>query len=142
VVFTCNHCPWVKAWEDRLVALCNEYEKQGIGVVAVNSNDPTDYPEDGYAEMQARAKAKGYEFPYVVDATSGVARAFGATHTPEAYLFDAAGRLVYTGAIDDNAHDPEAVKSRFLKDALDAVVAGSPVPVARTKALGCSIKLR
>jgi hypothetical protein len=142
VVFTCNHCPWAQAWEDRIVALGNEYRGKGIGVVAVNANDPSAYPEDGYESMQARAKQKGYQFPYVVDATSGVARAFAATRTPEAYLFDAGGRLVYTGAIDDNAQDPAAVKARYLKDALDAVLAGAPVPLAKTKALGCSIKFR
>jgi hypothetical protein len=142
VVFTCNHCPWAQAWEARVVALGNEYRSKGVGVVAVNANDPSAYPEDDYGPMQERAKAKGYEFPYVVDATSGVARAFSATRTPEAYLFDARGKLVYTGAIDDNAQEPAAVTSRYLKDALDAVVGGTPVPLARTKALGCSIKFR
>jgi peroxiredoxin len=142
VVFTCNHCPWARAWEERIVALGNAGRGQGIGVLAVNSNDTAGYPEDGYEQMQARAKEKGYEFPYVVDATSGVARAFGATRTPEAYLFDAQGRLVYTGAIDDNAKDPDAVKAHYLKDALDAIAGARPVALAKTKALGCSIKLR
>jgi hypothetical protein len=142
VVFTCNHCPWARAWEDRLVALGNSYQGKGIGVVAVNSNDPAEFPEDGWEQMQARAKSKGYGFPYVVDATSGVARAFGASKTPEAYLFDREGRLVYTGAIDDNARDPGAVREPYLKNALDAVVAGAPVRQPTTKALGCSIKLR
>ncbi len=142
VVFTCNHCPWARAWEGRIVALGNAYRGKGVGVIAVNSNDPTGYAEDGYEQMQARAKEKGYEFPYVVDATSGVARAFGATKTPEAYLFDAHGRLVYSGAVDDNANDPAAVKAQYLKDALDAVADGTAVAVPRTKALGCSIKFR
>lgn len=142
VVFTCNHCPWARAWEERIVALGNACRGKGIGVVAVNSNDPSEYTEDGYEPMQARAKEKGFEFPYVVDATSGVARAFGATKTPEAYLFDAHGKLVYAGAVDDNAKDPGAVKAQYLKDALDAVAGGRPVTIARTKALGCSIKFR
>lgn len=142
VVFTCNHCPWAKAWEGRIVALGNTYRLKGIGVVAVSSNDPKEYPEDAWEEMQKRAKDEGYEFPYVVDATSDAARAFGATKTPEAYLFDVSGKLVYSGAIDDNARDPDAVKVQYLKDALEAVVKGGEVPIKKTKALGCSIKLR
>lgn len=142
VIFSCNHCPWVKAWEARMVALGNEYSQKGVGVVAVNSNDITVYPDDDMDHMVAQAKEHGYRFPYVMDATSEVARAFGATHTPEAFLFDAQGKLVYHGAIDDNAEKPQEVKKTYLADALAAVVAGKPVPVAETKALGCSIKFR
>lgn len=142
VIFSCNHCPWVKAWQARMVVLGNEYSKKGIGVVAVNANDPVAYPDDDLAHMKAQAKEHGYQFPYVVDATSDVARAFGATRTPEAFLFDANGVLVYHGAIDDNAEKPEAVQKRYLADALEALLGGKPVPVAETKALGCSIKFR
>ncbi len=142
VLFICNHCPWVKMWQPRIAELGNAALKSGFGVVAVNGNDPADYPEDSFDEMVKRAKAVGYRFPYVVDATSDVARAFGATRTPEAFLFDADGQLVYHGAIDDNARDPRAVKSRWLADALAAVAAGKPVPVAESKALGCSLKYR
>ncbi len=142
VIFSCNHCPYVKAWEERIVALGNEYLRKGIGVVAVNSNDAAEYPDDDLPAMQARARERGFEFPYVVDATSNVARAFGATKTPEAFLFDAAGKLVYHGTIDDNAQDPAKVEKRFLKDALDALLAGREVAVKETKALGCSIKFR
>jgi len=142
VVFTCNHCPWAKAWEERIVALGNHAAAQGVGVIAINSNDPKAYEDDGFAEMQQRAKERGMNFPYVVDATSDVARAFGATRTPEAYLFDASGKLVYHGTIDDNAQEPEKVEKRYLADAVDAVVAGAAVPVAETKALGCGIKFR
>ena len=142
VLFTCNHCPWVKAWEERTVAIGNRARRQGLGVVAINANDPGAYPEDSYENMRTRARERHVEYPYVVDATSDVARAFGATHTPEAFLFDRAGRLVYHGTIDDNARDPAHVKARYLSDAVDAVVAGRPVPVAETKSLGCSIKFR
>ncbi len=142
VIFSCNHCPWVKAWETRMVALGNSYSKRGIGVIAINPNDLADYPEDDFASMQARAKERGMAYPYVVDATSDVARAFGATHTPEAFLFDRDGRLVYHGTIDDNARQPDKVKSHYLENALKAVVAGKSVAVAETKALGCSIKFR
>ncbi len=142
VLFTCNACPWVKAWESRIAALGNEYRTRGIGVVAVNPNDPAKVAEDGYATMQQRARERGFEFPYVVDATSGVARAFGATRTPEAFLFDRSGRLVYHGTIDDNAQAPDRVEAHYLRDALAAVADGNAVPVAETKALGCTIKFR
>jgi cytochrome oxidase Cu insertion factor (SCO1/SenC/PrrC family) len=142
VLFICNHCPWVKMWQPRLAEVGNAALRQGVGVIAVNPNDPADYPEDEFGEMVRRAKDVGYRFPYVVDATSDVARAFGASHTPEAFLFDARGRLVYHGAVDDNAREPQAVKSRWLADAVAAVAAGKPVPVAESKALGCSIKFR
>jgi peroxiredoxin len=142
VVFSCNHCPWAKAWESRIVELCNAYPKRGIGVIVINSNDPTAYEEDAYPAMQQRARQRGMKYPYVVDATSGVARAYGATRTPEAFLFDAKGRLVYHGTVDDNAHEPDKVEHRYLRDALEAVVAGQEVIVKETKALGCSIKFR
>lgn len=142
VVFTCNACPWVKAWEKRMVELGNSYAKRGVGVVMINSNDPGTVPADGYAEMKQRAKDRKMAFPYVVDATSDVARAFGATRTPEAFLFDASGKLVYHGTIDDNAKEPKRVKARYLRDALQALTSGKQVAVKETKALGCSIKFR
>jgi peroxiredoxin len=142
VVFTCNACPWAQAWEDRIVALGNEYQKQGIGVIAVNANDPAKAAEDGYDGMQKRAKKKNFGFPYVVDATSGVAKAFGASRTPEAFLFDAKGALVYHGTIDDNAQEPGKVTATYLKDALVAVANGQGVTVKETKAMGCGIKFR
>jgi thioredoxin-related protein len=140
VLFSCNACPWVKKWEDRMSSIGNTYQKKGVGVIMINSNDPAKVAEDGYEEMVARAKAKSFGFPYVVDATSEVARAFGATRTPEAFLFDAKGKLVYHGAIDDNASDAKAVEVPFLKNALNALVEGEAIPKAQTKALGCSIK--
>ena len=142
VVFTCNHCPYVKAWEDRIAALGNEYEKKGIGVIAINSNNPEKNTEDGFEGMQARAKEKNLGFPYAVDATSGVAKAFGATKTPEVFLFDANGKLAYHGAVDDNSESAEGVKAHYLKDAMDAVLAGKAASPAETKALGCGIKFR
>jgi thiol-disulfide isomerase/thioredoxin len=142
VLFTCNHCPWVKMWQKRIARIGNAALERGVGVIAVNSNDPSAYAEDSYDEMKARAKQLGFKFPYVVDGTSDVARAFGATHTPEAYLFDAEGKLVYHGGVDDNARDEKAVKQPWLRQAVDAVAGGKPVPSPETKALGCSIKLR
>lgn len=142
VIFTCNACPWAKAWEDRIVALGNEYAAKGVGVIAINSNDPAKVADDGYEGMQQRAKDKKFAFPYVVDATSGVARAFGAARTPEIFLFDAAGKLAYHGTIDDNAQEPAKVEARYLRDALEAVAAGREVALKETKALGCGIKFR
>jgi peroxiredoxin len=140
VIFTCNHCPWVKAWETRMVELGNTYAKRGVGVIAINANDPAAHSEDGFDAMVARAKERNYQFPYVVDSGSTVARAFGAERTPEAFLFDAGGKLVYHGTIDDNAEDASAATQHFLRDALESVVNGKPVAVKETKALGCSIK--
>jgi thiol-disulfide isomerase/thioredoxin len=142
VIFTCNHCPFARDWEQRIVELGNSYAAKGIGVVLVNANDPTMHADDGFEEMQARAKSRGMKIPYVVDDTSGVARAFGASVTPEAFLFDKTGKLAYHGTIDDNRQEPDKVKARYLKDALDAVVAGKKPAVPETKGLGCSIKFR
>ncbi len=142
VIFTCNSCPWVKAWESRIAELGNTYAKQGIGVIAINSNDASVKPEDDMPAMKERAKALGLAFPYVVDATSDVARSFGATRTPEVFLFDAKGKLAYHGAVDDNAHKPAEVSVRWLNDALSATAAGKAVAVKETKSLGCTIKFR
>src|SRR5580704_6465758 len=139
VVFTCNHCPFAKAWQERIAAIGNSGKDKSVGVIAINSNDPTDYPEDGYAEMQKRAQKLGFTFPYVVDATSDVARAFGATRTPEAFLFDKDGKLVYHGAIDDS-QDASAVTQHYLQDAITTSTAGQAVPVKETKFVGCGIK--
>lgn len=142
VIFTCDHCPFARGWERRIAELADTYSKKGIGVILINANDPAKYPEDDFAGMQARAKQLGLQVPYVVDDTSGVARALGASVTPEAFLFDKNGKLAYHGAIDDNHRDPAAVKTHYLKDALDAVLEGHPAPVAETKGIGCGIKFR
>jgi len=142
VVFTCNSCPWARMWQERVAAIGNEAAKRGFGVLAINANDPAVNPDDGAAEMAKRAKKLGLRFPYVVDGTSDVARAFGASRTPEAFLFDAKGRLVYHGTVDDNARDANAVKEPWLRDAVQAVAAGRAVTTAETKAMGCSIKFR
>ncbi len=142
VIFMCQHCPWVKAWQTRIARVGKEAIQRGVGVIAINSNDIAALPEDDLDHMAAQARQLGLAFPYVMDSTSDVARAFGATHTPEAYLFDARGRLVYHGAVDDNARDEKRVKQRWLRDAVEAVAGGRAVPVAETKAMGCGIRLR
>jgi peroxiredoxin len=140
VLFSCNACPFVKAWEARIASLGNEFRGKGIGVIAINSNDPSVNSEDNFPRMQERARNLGFEFPYVVDSGSRVALAMGATRTPEAFLFDAKGKLVYHGVIDDNAHVAADVEQHYLRDALQALVDGKDVSVKTTKALGCTIK--
>jgi peroxiredoxin len=142
VVFTCNHCPFAQAWEKRIAELGNTSLSRGVGVVAINSNDPVRVPDDGYEQMQKRAKALSLSFPYVVDDTQNVARAFGATRTPEAFLFDGGGKLVYHGTIDDNYEHPSEVHEHYLRDALDQLLAGEAIATSETKAVGCSIKFR
>jgi peroxiredoxin len=142
VVFTCNHCPWAKKWAGRIVELGNTYQQKGIGVILINSNDPNMNKSDSVEGTAEEAKQRGMKFPYVIDSTSGVAKAFGATKTPEAFLFDKGGRLVYHGTIDDNADDPAKVTKPFLKDALLAVASGKTPAVKETKSLGCGIKFR
>lgn len=142
VIFTCNHCPYVKAWEERIAAVGNDALTKDVGVIAINSNDPEKYPEDDMDEMKKRAKKFGLKFPYVVDSTSDVAKAYGAAKTPEFFLFDADGKLVYHGALDDNAENPDKVEKTWLADAITALAEGKEIEVATTKALGCSIKFR
>jgi peroxiredoxin len=142
VVFTCNNCPYAKAWEQRIVELGNTYSKKGIGVVALNSNDPSIAKADTPELIKARAAERGMQFPYAIDEGSTVAKAFGATVTPEAFLFDKGGKLVYHGTIDDNHKEPEKVGKRYLKDALEAVSGGKAPAVTETKSMGCSIKFK
>ena len=140
VVFTCNNCPYAKAWEERIVALGNEYGKKGVGVLLVNSNSPDVSKHDTFDKTQARAKERGMTFAYAVDPTSSVAKAFGATKTPEAFLFGKDGKLVYHGTIDDNHEDAGKVEKKYLEDALKSVAAGTKPAVQETKSLGCGIK--
>jgi len=139
VIFSCIHCPFVVSWQDTMVELGNTYMKKGIGVLFVNSNDPA-AAGDTFEKMQAMAKEEGYGFPFVVDATSGVAKNFGAMKTPDVFLFNAEGKLVYQGAVGDGGRKPSG--DIWLKDALGALVAGEPIDPAQTKAVGCSIKFR
>ena len=140
VVFTCNECPYAKAWEERIVELGNTYSKKGIGVLLVNSNNPSRSEKDSFELTQARAKQRKMQFAYAVDPQSVVAKAYGATKTPEAFVFDKDGKLVYHGTIDDNHEEPGKVSKRYLKDALEAVSSGKAPAVTETKILGCGIK--
>jgi peroxiredoxin len=142
VVFFCNHCPYAKAVEDRLIALHNELAPRGLVTALICANDPTDYPDDAPAALRARAEQKAYPFPYLVDDSQSVARAFDAACTPDFFLFDAARRLVYRGRLDDNWKRPADVTRRELAAAVDAVLAGRPFAGPQHPSLGCSIKWR
>ena len=139
VIFSCNHCPYAVAYEDRIVAIQRDYAGKGVQFVVVNSNDDKSYPEDGYPEMIKRAKEKGFNFPYVRDADQTVAEEYGAVCTPHVFAFDKDRVLRYRGRIDDNREAGKA-KTRDFRDALDDMVAERKVRVPDTKPFGCSIK--
>jgi len=139
VVQYCNHCPYVLAWEGRLMALARDYAAQGLQVVAVNSNDAARYPEDSFERMKERAEELDFPFDYVFDASQTLARALGAERTPEVFLFDWERRLRYHGAIDDS-RDEHAVSRSYVRDAVDALLAGAEPPVTETDSVGCTVK--
>jgi peroxiredoxin len=140
VIFSCNHCPYVQAWEDRMVQIQADFADRDVRLVAINSNDPAKYPTDSFPEMKVRAEEKGFNFPYLFDETQEIAHAYGAERTPEVFLFDKSGALKYHGAIDDNYDDPSAVQSHYLREALEAVLVGEEPQVAQTPPVGCTIK--
>ena len=140
VMFICNHCPYVQAVEDRIIALASEYGPKGVQLVGICSNDPKGYPEDAPAELLARSRKKGYGFPYLVDESQDVARAFDAVCTPDIYVYDRNRRLAYHGRIDDNWKDPPKVTRRELAAALDALLAGKQPAPEQLHSIGCSIK--
>jgi peroxiredoxin len=143
VIVSCNHCPYVIAYEGRIADLARAYKARGVQVVAINANDTSRYPDDGMAQMKARAKERGFDFPYLRDDSQVTTRALGARFTPEVYVFDEkenGRKLRYHGRIDDNHRDPQKVTSHDLRDALDALLAGNEPPVAETTAFGCSVK--
>jgi len=139
VMFTCNHCPYVVAYEDRMIAIQRDYAEKGVQLVAINANDDKAYPEDGYPEMVKRAKAKGFNFPYLRDPEQKAAEAYGAVCTPHVFAFDKDRNLRYRGRIDDS-REPKQVKSHDLRNALDDMLAGRGVKAADTRPFGCSIK--
>jgi peroxiredoxin len=141
LVQSCNHCPYVQAWEGRLKSIQADYGDRGVRIVAINSNDSDRYPEDSFEEMKKRAEHEGFNFDYLRDDDQSVARALGAERTPEVFAFDGERRLFYHGAIDDSRNEPE-VSSHYLREALDAVLAGNEPPIADTHAVGCSVKWR
>jgi peroxiredoxin len=140
VVFTCNHCPYAIASEDRLIALQREYRARGVQFVLVNPNDASRYPDDSFPEMARRAEEKDFPFPYLHDETQEVARAFDAACTPDIFVFDHGRTLRYNGRIDDNWQQPARVTRHDLRTVLDDLLAGRPVSIDPVASMGCSIK--
>jgi glutathione peroxidase-family protein len=143
IIFTCNHCPFSRAYEGRIIALDKKYASQGYPVLAINPNDPSAYEEDSFENMKAVAKSKGYSFDYMQDENQDVARAFGATRTPSAYIVKREGdrfTMQYIGAIDDNSQDANGVTKHYIEDALNNLLSGKPVVTNFTKTVGCAIK--
>jgi len=139
VVFGCNHCPYVQANEQRLIEIQNDY-KNSVQIIEINSNDDVGYPEDSFENMRIRAKEKGYNFPYLHDDTQQTAKDFGATHTPEIFVFNKERKLIYHGKMDDNWQNPKQVKTKYLRKALDETLGGSEVSIPETYSIGCTIK--
>jgi peroxiredoxin len=140
IIFSCNHCPYVQAYEDRIKAIQNDYFKKSVQIIAINSNDASKYEEDSFESMKKRASDKIFNFPYLRDEEQSVAKAFDASHTPEVFVFDGERKLVYHGKIDDNWKEPEKIRNNYLKDVLDEVLAKEEVSVPETFSIGCTIK--
>ncbi len=143
IVFDCNTCPYSRAYDERIVALSKKYAPQKFPLIAINANDPEISSGDSFDNMVKEANRKGYDFPYLVDETQGVAKAYGATNTPHVFvLIKNSGdlKVAYIGTVDDNARDASGVTKKYVEDAVDALLAGKPIPVKKTRAIGCGIK--
>lgn len=143
VVFTCNHCPFAVAYEDRIITLDKKYKALGYPVIAINPNNPAVQPKDSFELMKERAKEKGFTFPYLFDEGQKIYPKYGATKTPHIYLLQKTkeGNVVrYIGAIDDNYNDESAVKTKYVENAVNSLLEGKEIEVKTTKAIGCSIK--
>lgn len=145
VIFTCNHCPYAVAYEDRIVALNNKYASLGYPVIAINPNDPTVQPEDSFDAMKVRAKEKGFTFPYLFDEGQKVYPVYGATKTPHVFILNKENDkniVKYIGTIDNNYEDANAVTEKYVEAAVDALLAGKEIQQPTTVAVGCSIKTK
>ncbi len=143
VIFDCNTCPYSKAYNERIIGLNKKYASLGFPVVAINANDASESSGDSFKEMVSYAKRKGYTFPYLIDETQAVAKAFGATNTPHVFVLNRAGndlKVAYIGTIDDNARNASAVSKKYVEDAVDSLLTGKTVANTKTKAIGCGIK--
>jgi peroxiredoxin len=141
LIQSCNHCPYVLAWEGRINALQREYADRGVRIVAISSNDVEAYPADSFERMIEHAREADYAFDYLYDESQEVARALGSERTPECFVYDADRRLVYHGAVDDNREESE-VTGHYLRDAIEAALAGETPPVRDTPPVGCTVKWR
>ena len=143
VIFTCNHCPYPVAYEDRIVALDKDYKAKGYPVIAINPNNPKSYPSDDFANMKIRAKEKGFTFPYLLDDGQKIFPQYGATKTPHVFILEkeSKGNVVkYIGAIDNNYQDASKADDTYVRKAVDSLLEGKEISVKETKAIGCSIK--
>jgi peroxiredoxin len=140
VIFSCNHCPYVQAYEGRIKQIQSDYATKCVSVVAINSNEDTGYPEDSFENMKNRATEQKLNFPYLRDEDQSVAREYDATHTPEIFLFDKDRKLAFHGKIDDNWQEPNRVQNHYLRNALDELLAGKEISVPETFTIGCTIK--
>lgn len=139
VFFTCNQCPYAKAFEPRLVEIAKQYQAKGVVFYAIDPNDEARYSEETLANMKDRAVSVGYPYPYLKDGDSSIARAYGARVTPHIYVVDQTGTLRYRGYVDDSARPAERTKTG-LTDALDALLSNREIATTATRAFGCSIK--
>ncbi len=145
VIFTCNHCPYSIAYEDRIIALNKEFASKGYPVIAINPNDPSVSPEDSYDKMIVRANEKGFTFPYLFDEGQKIYPKYGATRTPHVFILKRENtkyQVVYIGAIDDNSQDEKKVEKKFAFDVLNALSLQQEITTSETKAVGCSIKAK
>jgi peroxiredoxin len=143
VVFTCNPCPYAKAYEQRIIALDNQYASKGYPVLAINPNDPVKSPQDSYENIQKRAKEKSYPFPYLQDGTQEITRLYGAKATPHFYILKKEGsgfRVAYIGALDDDTENTKSDKITYAEDAINALLRNEKPKITQTKAIGCTIK--
>lgn len=140
VIFTCNHCPYAQAYEERLVELGKEFPSNAVQFILINSNDAANYPDDSFAMMKIRAQERGFPFSYCHDESQAVAKAYGALCTPHCFVFDQARTLQYKGRVDDNWKESSKVQEHSLHDAIAALVAGKLPYKKEANAIGCSIK--
>lgn len=143
VIFTCNHCPYSVAYEDRIIDLDKKYKSKGYPVIAINPNNPKSYPDDSFDNMKIRAKDKGFTFPYLFDDGQKIYPQYGAMKTPHVYILQKTNKgneVKYIGAIDNNYKDAGSANKKYVEDAVDALLEGKEVSVKTTKAIGCSIK--
>lgn len=140
IIFMCNHCPYVKAVLDRLIAIQNDYAGKGVQLVGINTNDDVAYPEDSFENMKTVVAQRGISFPYLRDDNQSVARQYDAVCTPDIYVYGPERKLLYRGRIDDNWQDESKVTGRDLREALDAILDGRPVSDEQVPSMGCSIK--
>jgi peroxiredoxin len=139
VIFSCNHCPYAQAYENRIIRIQKDYS-DNVQVIAINSNDDSEYPDDSFENMKERAKNKSFNFPYLRDETQDIAKAYDASHTPEIFLFNQDRKLVFHGKIDDNWQDQLNVKANYLRNAIDELLSGREISVPETFTIGCTIK--